>query len=768
MHDHARSRVASVVRLSFLIALFLLFAVAGSVQAQSENDRLAVLRLEWLAQLARQDAAQWDNDLISAPRAAGMSVGSFQEPSTILKELRPVLAGDYVAVRNRLTVLDAKSRVRRDEVQKEWADVVRARAEFRQYAEKQQAAYGFDFDSGSPPGFKPSLFDAALLGWTLFVYLVALVLRAKENRLVSRRVRRALTGALLFALTFLPGCDSQSADSRPWAAREEAELLAATKDATEAANRATETANKKWQTAVDWWAKLVAAPLSGVDAVVVREETDIRDRLRRIAEETLLADRLAHDAMETRAKLTEEMAKLERLVASAKWWTVAAVVARVAVALVLFVFCFAPLWKAIRANRAALKLASRQCPRCFKLDKLRIERRGAIDREPVGKRFAKQPATPERREKKETGYVECANCGLRLRLSYLKVRRLCFPAVGVPGSGKTHMLATAYHNVQRGMAPSTAAIQQAPSLGDKRFDQYIELIVESRGTAGGTVHALPDPIMIHVRDNDAAGSNTALVNLFDYSGELLNDKIDLSELRKNAVRMDGFMLFLDPTQLYGGSGRVTLKAQLAKMKEFLTDMRDERGVAVGTVIPVPVAVCIPKFDMLLTENPIGGQAVHFTRHMMANLNPDPKRNSLRVIAARSELVEQMLPLMFPGIDVRDIVEGFFGKQVMFFPVCSVNMIESELGVADLSEALRDRAVRRCGTDCLALTHAWLSDVHRVIRSAVQGAKALGGSSGWPSSQGVKESRSQREGFKESVGNRVKLRRVLNSEGNPFN
>ena len=141
--------------------------------------------------------------------------------------------------------------------------------------------------------------------------------------------------------------------------------------------------------------------------------------------------------------------------------------------------------------------------------------------------------------------------------------------------------------------------------------------------------------MVHVRDNDAAGSNTTLVNLFDYSGELLNDKIDLSELRKNAVRMDGFMLFLDPTQLYGGNGRVTIKAQLAKLKEFLTDMRDERSVAVGTVIPVPVAVCIPKFDMLLTENPIGGQAVHFTRHMMANLNPDPKRTSLKVIAARA-------------------------------------------------------------------------------------------------------------------------------------
>jgi Double-GTPase 2 len=687
MADSARFRVAPVVGSRLIAAPLLLLALAAPVHAQSET-RLTALRFEWLAQLARQDAAGWESDLVSAPRGTGLTVGAFQDPSAVLKELRPVLTGDYDAVRNRLVALAGKAKTRREEVQKDWEEVYRQRIEFRQYAEKQQAAYGFDFESGSPPGFKPQVFDAVLLVWALGVLVVALRLRGREKRLENRKVGRAVAAAaLLVALAALPGCGGPQADARPWAAREEAELTAAAKDATDAANAATAAADRKWQAAVDAWAKLVAAPSESVDVVVLREEKDIRDRLRAVAEEARLADRLAKDAEEQRAKLAADRAKLDDMVAGAKWRAVAVVALRVLGAAALLVLSLAPLWGALRAGRAAIRQEARTCPRCFKLDTLRVEKRGTVEEEPSRyKRPGKSKQVKKETEKTETGYVECAKCGMRFRRSYLRVRRLSFPAVGVPGSGKTHMLATAYNNVQKGTAPAAATLQQAPSLGDKRFDQYIELIVESRGTAGGTVHALPDPIMIHVRDTDPAGANAALVNLFDYSGELLNDKIDMSELRKNAVRMDGFMLFLDPTQLYGGGGKVTLKAQLDKLKEFVTDMRDERGVGVGAVIPVPVAVCIPKFDMLLTENPIGGQAVHFTRHMLEHLNPQPPRETtLDVIAARSALVEQMLPLMFPGPDIRGIVEGYFGKQVMFFPMTSVNLIEGELGVADLSK-----------------------------------------------------------------------------------
>jgi len=141
------------------------------------------------------------------------------------------------------------------------------------------------------------------------------------------------------------------------------------------------------------------------------------------------------------------------------------------------------------------------------------------------------------------------------------------------------------------------------------------------------------------------------------------------------------MMFLDPTQLYGDT---TLDMQLSFLDEFLSHMRRKRGVKVGSVIPVPVAVCIPKFDLLLTDNPIGGQSVQYIRELNENLNPPPRQTSAEVVRERSELVEQMLPLMFPGADIRGVLEGYFGKQLMFFPLSSVSLHEHELGVKDLA------------------------------------------------------------------------------------
>jgi hypothetical protein len=247
------------------------------------------------------------------------------------------------------------------------------------------------------------------------------------------------------------------------------------------------------------------------------------------------------------------------------------------------------------------------------------------------------------------------------------------------------MLATGYDRVRKRTAPTAAVVQPAPSLGDARFEQYIDMILTLKRDAGGTVHAMPDPVMLHVRDADPEGPNTALVNLFDYSGELVDSSVDVDRLKKQAVKMDGFMLFLDPTQLYGDGTNLTLDRQIAKLNEFMADMREARNVPVGQVIPVPVAVCVPKFDLLLTENPIQGQSVPFIRRLLKELNPSPKQMTLATIRARSDLVEQMLELMFRGVDVRGVVESYFGPQVMFFPISSVSLFENELGVRNLAK-----------------------------------------------------------------------------------
>ncbi|HEY1190551.1 MAG TPA: hypothetical protein VGE74_23155, partial [Gemmata sp.] len=455
---------------------------------------------------------------------------------------------------------------------------------------------------------------------------------------------------------------------------------------------------------------LVAAPGTtgaSVEPVVREGEAQLRARLLAANRDALLAASLTKEAEAEKAQLAADRARLDELRAGARWRSVGLAAARCAGAVALFGAAVLPYRRAVRKEAALVRADAKKCPRCFS-EKLIVEKTGTIPpaSEPLAEEEGaprpryraanRKPAAPKRKpapaapaERAETGYVECKTCGFRFLRSYQQVRRLCFPVVGVRNSGKTHLLATAYDKVRKQVAPAAATAIPAPSLGDERFDLYIDLILNLKRDAGNTLHDVntpPDPVMIHVRDTDPAGANTALVNLFDYSGELVNQKIDVDRLKKQAVKMDGFMLFLDPTQLDGRKGGVTLDRQLAALNEFMADMREARRVAVGDVIPVPVAVVIPKFDLLVTRNPIGGQSVPFIRKLLGALSPpQPKKTTLGAIQERSELVEDMLELMFRGVDIRSLVESYFGKQVLFFPVSSVSLFENELGIEDLSK-----------------------------------------------------------------------------------
>ena len=670
----------------FTATLILLAVATPSALAQPDvppADKLAALRLDWLTQLAREDVAVWEARIVATPRGTGLSVGNFQDPSTVLAALGPALDADYKLVWSSLGRVEQKAKTRKDDALKDWGEVVRQRVAFREFTEKQAAIYGFNFETGSQGIFKPSVFDGLLVVWACFVAVVALRLRGKEQRLELRKLKRIATTMLLLGLVSLPGCgDAGGSDGQQWTTREEAELGAVVKDATAKAEAAEAIADLKWQRTADAWTALVAAPKGDVDKVVREGEADLRRRLHAIAVDAQLAERLVKDADEQRMKLAEERAKLNELVSGAKWGTRIGTGFRIAVACVLFGLSIAPLWVARRRHAKRIRLAARTCPRCFRLNTLKIENTG-------GTRRAKKTKSDddEDDDDEDDGEVRCTKCGLRIRNSYLTVPRLCFPTVGVRSSGKTHMLVTAYDRIRKRTAPTIAMVQPAPTGGDvdRRFDQLIDEVLHRRGVAGATDLVLPDPILIHLKDADPAGGNPAIVNLFDYSGELINPDVDVNMLKATAVRMDGFMLFLDPTQLYGDGANVTLDQQLGMLDVFLAHMRKERKIPVGEVIPVPVAVCMPKFDLLIADNPIGGQSVQYIREMVDNLSPPPREMTLDIIKERSDLVEQMLPLMFPGAEIRHIIEGYFGKQLMFFPMSSVSLNEHELGIKDLTK-----------------------------------------------------------------------------------
>jgi hypothetical protein len=693
----------------FLFAVLAL-AILNTAHAQPANDstpedQLTRLRYEWHQQHAKLEAASWEIDLIAPPRPGGPALGRFQDPTSLVNELRPVLVADYETFRNAARKLAETAQTRREDAKRDWEDVYKQKIAFRQFADQQQSAFGFDLDTGTLPGFSPDVFDGALLLCAIGVFLVARQIGRHTRRVALRRAK-LMAASVLFACVLTPGCGKVTTRAPDgWQGREEATLKAEIEATRDNANTAIAAADKKWKATIESWVALVAVPggtAESVDTIVRRDEAEVRKWLQTAAVESRLAERLAREAESEKTQLTADRAKVGSLISGAKWRSIAFASLRGVFAVVLFGIAITPFLRAQKRERALVQADAKKCPRCFS-EKLHIEKTGTApgagdsetaeeDEEPVpryraGQRKAKAKPQATANAANETGYVECQSCGFRFLRSYQKVRRFCFPVVGVRNSGKTHMLATGYDKVRKRTAPTIATVIPAPSLGDDRFDLYIDLILNLKRDAGNTLHDVhnpPDPVMMHVRDADPQGANTALVNLFDYSGELVNQKIDVDRLKKQAVKMDGFMLFLDPTQLDGRSGGVTLDRQLAALNEFMSDMREARKIDPGDVIPVPVAIVIPKFDLLVTRNPIHGQSVPFIRKILGEMNPPPKQTTLQTLRDRSDLVEDMLELMFRGVDVRALVESYFGNQVMFFPVSSVSLFENELGIEDLS------------------------------------------------------------------------------------
>ncbi len=65
----------------------------------------------------------------------------------------------------------------------------------------------------------------------------------------------------------------------------------------------------------------------------------------------------------------------------------------------------------------------------------------------------------------------------------------------------------------------------------------------------------------------------------------------------------------------------------------------------------------------------------------------------------------MLELIFRGVDIRGLVESYFGPQLMFFLVSSVSLFENELGIKNLSRASLV-SLRGCRAFPLVASHAW--------------------------------------------------------------
>ncbi len=414
-----------------------------------------------------------------------------------------------------------------------------------------------------------------------------------------------------------------------------------------------------------FWADLLApeAAPGNLRATFLETEGETHKQLREILTAARTAELAAEKGLEALKTVRAEKDALENLVSRARAHSLAQTATRVGMCLGFVYLGFLPLRRVRKRLRKQRREEAEQCPRCLAVGGLQIETSEAQD--------DRYP---------EPKHVHCPECDYRFRASYRKLPRFCFPTVGVVSSGKTHWLVTAYDLIKNKNVPVPAVFEKLPSLADEEFDVLIETILKEHQGARATGQGdLPYPLTFHVEDTDRFGASAALLNLFDFSGELMDQRIDKDTLRRRALLMEGFVLFLDPTQVQGKGKNSGIDYQNRVLAQFHEEMRDMRELDVGTRLRVPVAVCISKLDLLTVSNPLGSQAEPWIRSLRST-TAEPV--SLKLLRARSRMCEQVLPAMFPGWNIKKTLQEAFGDRFLFFPMTPVGL--EELGVKNLA------------------------------------------------------------------------------------
>jgi uncharacterized protein YlxW (UPF0749 family) len=310
-------------------------------------------------------------------------------------------------------------------------------------------------------------------------------------------------------------------------------------------------------------------------------------------------------------------------------------------------------------TRARATRQSRTCPQCLAV--------GRLEQVP--------DPNPDPRFPEVTA-LNCKECDYQFRSRYSTMPRVCFPTLGIPRSGKTHWLAMVYHQLNLGSFPDGTLFEKTPSMGyDGTLDQVVDdLLKQRQGPDRTQFDSLPRPLVFHLRDADALGLSDALLNVFDFSGEVVDAEIS-DEFRKRALQMDGFVFFVDPRQSMENQNRALMR--------FREDLREIKGVSEGKPIRVPVAVCISKIDLLTGISQLGGSVLSDFIANIRKTGPTNGNATLSAIRKRSKLCSDFRETIFPGWQLEKQMKDLFAGQFMFFPLTPVGL--EELGEDDLSK-----------------------------------------------------------------------------------
>ena len=161
-----------------------------------------------------------------------------------------------------------------------------------------------------------------------------------------------------------------------------------------------------------------------------------------------------------------------------------------------------------------------------------------------------------------------------------------------------------YDQIKNSNIPVASTIRKIPSREDQRFDELVQRLLYAGGRLDPTVYGLPHPLTFHVNDARPHGANKSMVE----SLRLLRRNAELRDRHRRVSppcpALRGIHAFPRPDAGHRGVRRV-IESQIDCLSKFAEEMHAIRGLAAEIPIDLPIAVCVSKMDLLVSQEPDG-------------------------------------------------------------------------------------------------------------------------------------------------------------------
>jgi hypothetical protein len=249
---------------------------------------------------------------------------------------------------------------------------------------------------------------------------------------------------------------------------------------------------------------------------------------------------------------------------------------------------------------------------------------------------------------------------------YRPVPKLCFPTLGIPQAGKTLWLQMLYRQLNLGNYSREVEFSRIRSEASSDFDRSLDELFSGRNEPSATQFArLPRPLVFNLLDRDRISRSNVLVNMFDYSGEVVQQMTLEDAQRKRALTADGYLFFLDPTY--------PPDKQMQALANFREDVRTVNNLKAGQTIRRPVALCVSKIDLMPNQHYArGGNVIDKFYDDLRDIGWGMDEASIK---KRSELMRRLRDDIWPNWEIERDVDDLFGGRYMFFPLSPVGLNE---------------------------------------------------------------------------------------------